>query len=58
MGAFCHGVVFVREMFPQPGISYAEPSPNMPIDMVYPGGQTLYEFIVNSAHSFEDMMKL
>ena len=56
-GAFCHGVEFVRELFPKPGISCVEPDPNM-VETAYPGDQTLYEFIVSSAHPVEDMIKL
>ena len=57
MPAYYHGLVELRRMFPEIGISNRNDDMTYVMDE-YPGNQNLYEFIVNSAHGVTNMIEV
>ena len=55
--AFFYGLRYIRQLFPQLGISVEEFDADLLTDS-YPGGLSLYDFVVTSAHSTDNMIIL
>ena len=61
MHAYCHGLVEVRHLFPQVGIAADKNRDDVNVIHTkdrYPGDQSLFEWIVNSAHPIENMIQM
>ena len=56
--AVLHGVPYIRQLFPQLGISAEEFDADFLHDDEYPGYLSLYDFVVTSGHHLDDMLLL
>ena len=57
VAALCNVLRYIRQLFPQLGISVEEFDADLLTDE-YPGGLSLYDFVVTSAHSVGSMIML